>query len=48
MSKRNHPAEMIPDPDPVLAAAFEKFVATIPCSCRGEAHDECSDDDVAA
>lgn len=32
----------IPDPDPRQLAAFERFLDSIPCSCRGEAHDECA------
>jgi hypothetical protein len=34
-----------PDPSPSRLAAFERFLDTIPCSCRGEAHDECRDDE---
>lgn len=35
----------IPEPDPRQMAAFEKFLDTLPCSCRGEAHDECHGDE---
>jgi hypothetical protein len=31
----------VPDPNPATLASFERFLDTIPCSCRGEAHDEC-------
>ena len=32
----------IPDPRGTPRfAAFERFLDSIPCSCRGEAHDEC-------
>lgn len=30
---------------PEPSAAFMKFLDSIPCSCRGEAHDECRKDD---
>lgn len=33
--------EEVPDPNPATLAAFLKFLDSIPCSCRGEAHDEC-------
>jgi hypothetical protein len=32
----------VPEPSPRQMAAFEKFLATMPCSCKGEAHDECA------
>jgi hypothetical protein len=31
----------VPDPDPRQMAAFDRFLDSLPCSCRGEAHDEC-------
>lgn len=37
--------EEIPDPNPRRLAAFEKFLDSIPRSCRGEYHDECADDE---
>lgn len=29
---------------PEPPAAFWKFIESVPCSCRGEAHDECRDE----
>lgn len=28
---------------PTPSAAFMRFIETIPCSCGGEAHDECAE-----
>ena len=30
---------------PTPPAGFLKFLDSLPCSCRGEAHDECQPDD---